>query len=397
MICPLEFVDMLRSRGIALATGVPCSYLTGLINTVISHPELQYVNATNEGDAVAIACGAALGHTPAAVMFQNSGLGNAVSPLTSLTATFRIPVLVVVTWRGEPGGPSDEPQHGLMGKITTELLDVMNIPWRLVSDEARDLPVILNEALEHLEAQSTPFALIVRKGIFGQPPMAEHARTAKLPRHSAPDWSNAFAEQDSAVVEHEADNVLRAAQTSLVENDALIATTGFTGRALYALEDRPNQFYMVGSMGCASSLGLGLAKAQPERKIVVLDGDGAFLMRMGAVAAVGCERPDNLIHILLDNGVHDSTGSQATVSPGLDPVAIARASGYPLAARINGLNELSAWLRQPAQHLTFLHVKTKPRSDRKLPRPHLSPVEVALRFREWMGESCLRTEVECGC
>ncbi len=380
MTCPLQFVEMLRERRIALASGVPCSYLTGLINTAISHPEIQYLGAANEGDAVAIASGAELGGRHAAVLFQNSGFGNAVSPLTSLTATFRIPVLLLITWRGQPGGPADEPQHHLMGRITPELLDSIGIPWRLMPREEHGLPALLDEAVEHMSCRRSPFALLVRKGVFGHNEL-EH-EPAQRASETALDASVAT---DGPA--YDQDDVLRAVQASIQPNDAIVATTGYTGRALYALNDRPNQFYMVGSMGCAASLGLGLAVTQPHRKIIVLDGDGAFLMRMGAAATLGYERPPNLVHILLDNSVHDSTGGQSTVSGSLDWLGIARACGYPRAFALGCLDDLADTLCRAAEGLTFLHVKTKARRDRNLPRPHHTPVEVATRFRQWLSEA----------
>jgi phosphonopyruvate decarboxylase len=170
--------------------------------------------------------------------------------------------------------------------------------------------------------------------------------------------------------------------------DAVIATTGFTGRALYALEDRPNQFYMVGSMGCASSLGLGLALSQPQRRVVVLDGDGAALMRMGALATIGYERPANLIHILLDNEIHESTGGQATVSHSVDLAAVAQACGYPRVVRAGSLDELAAAAHEAGDELTFVHVKTRPGEEKNLPRPTIKPWQVAERFRAWLRATC---------
>ena len=156
MIRAEVFVRQLRQAGFGLFSGTPCSYLTPLINQVIDAPDVRYVGAANEGDAVAIACGAELAGTSGVVLFQNSGLGNAVNPLTSLTATLRIPVLVLTTWRGQPGGPADEPQHELMGRITQPLLDLMEIPWEEVPEEEDRLPAVLDRALVHMRAARTP-------------------------------------------------------------------------------------------------------------------------------------------------------------------------------------------------------------------------------------------------
>jgi phosphonopyruvate decarboxylase len=378
MIRAEAFVDALRDAGFRLFSGTPCSYLTPLINRVIDSAG-AYVGAANEGDAVAIAAGAELGGRPGVVLFQNSGLGNAVNPLTSLTYTFRIPVLVLVTWRAEPGGPADEPQHELMGRITPDLLRVMGIPFEVVPSAEADLGPLLARAAESMRSTRLPFALILRHGTVG--PYALQTR----PAPGRPFRLTDLPAGDGPAEPLRADDVLAAIQAGVGPADAVLATTGYTGRALYGLADRPNQFYMVGSMGCASSLGLGLARARPDRRVVVIDGDGAVLMRMGALATVGHERPANLVHILLDNGVHDSTGAQATVSHAVDLAGVAAACGYPRVRRVAALDDLGAELRTGPRSLTFLHVRTRPREDTRLPRPSVTPAAVATRFREWLA------------
>jgi phosphonopyruvate decarboxylase len=378
MIDPLSFLSETRRSGIDLFSGVPCSLFTSLIDTVIAQPAANYIGAANEGDALAIACGAELGGQRAAVLFQNSGLGNAVNPFTSLAETFRIPALIICSWRGQPGAAPDEPQHDRMGKITPALFELMGIPWELLPTDEAAIAATLERAKSHMDSKHTPYALIVRRGSF----------TKEAPRTTAPRKPPSLrldppAEHSIAL---DPDLVLRTIAQSASATDVLLTTTGFTGRALYAVGDRPNQLYMVGSMGCVSSLGLGLARAQPNRRIIVLDGDGALLIRMGALATLGYERPPNLLHILLDNGVHDSTGSQATVAPSLDTASIAAACGYPCARRVESLEDLSASVGVPTGELTFVHVPTQSRTDRKLPRPTITPAEVAQRLREWIRD-----------
>lgn len=379
MIRSESFLRVSREAGFGLFSGVPCSYLTPLINAVIDSSDTEYIGAANEGEAVAIAAGAQLGGVRGVVMFQNSGLGNAVSPLTSLTAVFKVPVLIVTTWRGQPGGPPDEPQHGLMGPITPDMLDVMGIPWERFPEDEAAVPGVVGRSVAHMDATGTPYALIMSKGAV-----------APQELKTRPDLNQ------SHIVSHpvtdpcppqrlDVDDVLRIVQGGTGSRDAILATTGFTGRALYAIDDRPNQLYMVGSMGCVSSLGLGLARVQPDRRVVVLDGDGAALMRMGALAVIGHERPQNLVHVLLDNSVHDSTGAQATVSPTVDFATLAAACSYTRVRRVQDLDDLQAELVRPRQELTFLHVRTMPRRDRKLPRPTITPAEVWQRFQH-----CLR-------
>jgi phosphonopyruvate decarboxylase len=370
------FMAAAAARGYAFYTGVPCSYLTPFINAALNSAGLRYVPAANEGDAVAIAAGAGLGGRPAVVMFQNSGLGNAVNPLTSLTHTFRLPVLLIVTWRGQPGGAADEPQHELMGQITPALLELMGIPWALFPESGAEVGPVLDAALAHIAAESRPYALVMRKGAVADTPLTV------APRERAPEPAPVPARPAAAATRTE---VLRAVQAAAAGGDVLVATTGYTGRELAALDDRPNQLYMVGSMGCAVSVGLGLALARPERRVVVLDGDGALLMRLGALTTVGHERPANLVHVVLDNGRHESTGGQATVAGCVDFPALAVASGYPAAVTLADPAAVAARLVARRAALDFIHVPIRPGVPGALPRPTVTPPAVVARLRAWLG------------
>jgi phosphonopyruvate decarboxylase len=380
MIQAASFVSQAREMGFRLFTGVPCSYLKPLINYVIDAPALDYVGAANEGDAVAVAAGADLAGRRAVVMFQNSGFGNAVNPLTSLNATFHIPALLITTWRGEPGGAPDEPQHELMGQITPELFDVLRIRWEFFPQAEGEVGPVLARAVRHMEATRLPYGLVMRKGAVAPHPL--RARPAARPPAAevlpAPAWP---AERPGR------DEVLRRVQAAAGPTDAVVATTGYTGRALYALDDRPSQLYLVGSMGCASSVGLGLALAQPRRRVLVIDGDGAALMRLGALATIGDRRPPNLVHVLLDNEMHESTGGQAAVSSSVDLSAVARACGYPRVVRAADLDACTRALQDGGKELTFVHVKTGPGENKDLPRPTVTPRQVAERFRRWLRET----------
>ncbi len=378
MIRAERLLEELHAAGRSLLTGVPCSLLGGLLEACRAVPGARHVPATNEGDAVAVACGAWLGGRDAVAYLQNSGLGNAVNPLTSLAGTFRVPVLLLVTWRGDPEGPADEPQHARMGAITPALLEAMGIPWAVLPEDEAELGPALAAAAEHLDGAGTPYALLVRRGTIGGAPSTTPGTPADPALVAAADGAARVGEPV------EPDAALRRVAAA-TERDAVLATTGFTGRALYALADRPNQLYMAGSMGCVSSLALGLALARPERRVVALDGDGAFLMRMGAVAAVGHARPANLVHVLLDNGVHDSTGAQATVAASVDPAGVARACGYRRVVCAADGDELEAVLREAREGPTFVHVRTLPRAERRLPRPAVAPDAVARRLRAWLA------------
>ncbi len=372
MIEAADFVGAAARRGFHFYTGVPCSYLTPFIDHVIAAPGLRYVGAANEGDAVAIAAGAELGGQRSVVMFQNSGLGNAVSPLTSLTHTFRLPVLVIVTWRGEPGGAPDEPQHELMGGITPHLLELMGIPFGFFPAHADEIDAALAAAVAHMEATGRPYALVMRKGSVA--PGAGDA-PPRPPRRGAGGHTA------SASARSQRHHMLQAIQMAAKADDIVIASTGYAGRELYALEDRPNQLYMVGSMGCAAGLGLGLALARPTQRVIVIDGDGAALMRLGLLATLGHERPDNLVHVLIDNGMHESTGGQATVSSSIDFCALAAAAGYPKVIAIGDMEALRAELAWRAMGLRFVHVPVLPGVMPDLPRPQITPAEVAARLR----------------
>ena len=385
MIQAANFMRQARKHGFSLLTGVPCSYLKPFINYAIDAPDLTYIGASNEGDAMAIASGAELGGRRGMAIFQNSGLGNAVNPLTSLNAIFRIPVLIIVTWRGEPGGAGDEPQHELMGRITPEMLETMRLPWELFPRDEDGIAPALDRAVAEMDRRGLPFVLIMKKDS-----VAPHPLKTKLERRPpasgpapAPQWPVESAELPSR------SEALRVAQSCARPTDAVIATTGYTGRALYGLGDRPNQLYLVGSMGCASSLGLGLAVSQPRRRVIVIDGDGAALMRLGAMATIGYERPPNLIHILLDNEMHESTGGQSTVSHYVDLAAVARGCGYPRVVCAGSLGALAEALDQGGEQLTFVHVKTRPGEAANPPRPTVTPRQVAERFRSWLGENAL--------
>ena len=375
MIAAKDFVQAARQHGFTLYSGVPCSYLKPFINHVIDSQTLRYVGAANEGDAVAIAAGAELGGQRSVAMCQNSGLGNAVNPLTSLTHTFRIPILFITTLRGEPDGPADEPQHELMGGITTKLLELMEIPWAYFPDAEAKVEPLLRQAVAHMDAEQRPFALVLRKGSVAPSNLSSGHK-----KHPCELFTDARASSPT-VTRRE---ILMAIQAASTGDDIIIATTGYTGRELYTCGDRPGQFYMVGSMGCAASVGLGLAIAQPQRRVIVIDGDGAALMRLGAMSTIGYERPSNLVHILLDNGMHESTGGQATVSGSINFCALARASGYPHARAVSTVDDMRSAIKNPVNGLSFIHAPILPGLLPNLPRPDIKPPEVAARLREFL-------------
>jgi len=373
-----EFVGPAKRFGFDFWAGVPCSFLTPFINYTIGDTELNYISSANEGDAVAAATGAALGGRRAVAMMQNSGLGNAVSPLTSLNYVFRIPILLIVTLRGEPGKP-DEPQHDLMGQITPALLDTMRIPWSWFPDSADEVESTLQTAVSHMDASGRPYALIMKKGMVASYPLKQTPAAARKTAGAGP-----YGRDHGQTLPSRFEVLERLVAETDPSATVLIGSTGFNGRELYAIADRPNHLYMVGSMGCAASLGLGLSLVRPDRKIIVIDGDGAVLMRMGNMATVGAYGKDNLYHLLLDNRVHESTGGQATVSAGVDFAAVAAACSYAgIFSSSEDMPDLKGFLRANAP--AFMQVQTRRGVPDGLPRPSVKPAEVARRLMKHLG------------
>ena len=380
MIEARDFVEAARGHGFEWYAGVPCSYLTPFINYVLQDDSLHYLSMANEGDAVALIAGVALSGGRGIAMMQNSGLGNAVSPLTSLAWTFKIPQLLIVTWRGQPG-VADEPQHALMGPITPTMLDTMGIPWELFPTEPAAIEPALARATAFMDSESRPYAFLMQKGSVAAYPLRETAERRAVLRSPAVIESRSLPVPARASRQQVLAEVL--AHTSL--DSALLATTGYCGRELYALDDRPNQLYMVGSMGCVLPLAMGLALARPALKVVALDGDGAALMRLGAFATAGTYSPANLWHLLLDNGVHDSTGGQATVAPQVCFADIAAACGYASALETDQVERLGTWLAGEGPGPHFARMLTRPGTPHDLPRPALGPVDVKVRWQRHFG------------
>lgn len=373
----LNAIDLCRDlveRGFGLFSGVPCSFLDNLINA--ASRQNRYVIATNEGDAVAIAAGAGIAGGKGVVLMQNSGLTNAISPLTSLTWTFGLPVLGFVSLRGQPG-LADEPQHELMGRITTGLLDLMEIPWEYLSADPKDTAGQLDRAVAAIESGRS-FFFVVPKDSF-------HA-VARADRQPWSGRAAAVPPSVSAELPMRRD-VLAAISQWRDPGELLIATTGKTGRELHDIEDAAGNLYLVGSMGCAGPLGLGLALARPDRKVLVIEGDGAVLMRMGNLATLGRYAPTNLLHLVLDNNAHDSTGGQATVSDSVDFPVIAAACGYVRVVRASGITALlaalDAWRSDPMP--TFVHLHIAQGSKQQPGRPKLGPREVLQRLRQHLS------------
>jgi phosphonopyruvate decarboxylase len=372
-----EVTGALQAHGFDFFTGVPCSFLTPLINRAITDQSLQYVGAASEGEAVAIASGAWLAGKKTVVMCQNSGLGNTVNPLTSLNHPFEIPTLLIVTWRGEPG-IKDEPQHEVMGRISQGLLSLMRFPHKDFPETLNGLEDALKKANMLMDEEALPFGFVLRNGIIEDEALDQEIRKPLVPgaRHTLA--TGGERPTRFAILEK---------FLELAPNDAgVVATTGKCGRELFTLDDRKQHIYQVGSMGCAAPMALGVA-LNAKRPIVALDGDGAALMKMGAWATIGAEAPNNLVHILLDNGVHDSTGGQATVSPMIDFSGVALACGYRDAWQCDSVEGFAEALPKAfsANGPNLIHVQIQPGSLSTLGRPTVTPPEVARRFKDFIA------------
>ncbi len=383
MIEAKDFIEAARKLGFVRYTGVPCSFLTPFINYVINDNSLEYVSSSNEGDALATTSGSVIGGQRSIVMMQNSGLGNAISPITSLSHVFKIPFIIIVTHRGQPG-VKDEPQHELMGKITKDLFDIMEIPSETFPNVKKAIIPALERAEEYMSKEQRPYAFIMSKGT-----VAPQELDNQLLNNIAKRKNEIHSLFSKKVTSLDRNTVLRRIiKNSPKDKTILIATTGYTGRELFSIEDRDNHIYMVGSMGCASSFGLGLALARPDLKTIVIDGDGAGLMRMGNFSTIGTYAGNNLIHILLDNEVHDSTGAQSTVSKNIDFSMIAKACGYSTifsGNKIELIDEL--FLTEKNEGPIFGHLKICSGTIENLPRPNIRPDQILRRMMRHINTS----------
>lgn len=374
-----EFGELLKSYGFNTFVGVPCSFLSPLINYALN--ENKFIMANNEGDGVSIASGISLGNKQiGVVLMQNSGLSNALSPLTSLNHTFEIPILGFVSLRGEVG-ISDEPQHELLGTITDKILQTCQIAYDFLSSDLEVAKKQIDLAKKTIK-QNKSFFFIVRKNTFKEVPLLTQKISPK------PNGTLFERGKKSLPTRLEVLNVI-----NQINNDNLItlATTGKTGRELYEINDAKNYLYMVGSMGCVSPLGLGLS-LQSEKKIICIDGDGALLMRMGNLSTNAYYAKENFCHICLDNQTHDSTGGQFTLSMNCDIANIALDCGYQKVFKVYDLQSFKDVLldfinSKQNSGATFIYLAIQKGSKKDLTRPKIKPFEVKNRLQDFLKET----------
>ncbi len=387
MLNPGWFLTELARHQIGCIAGVPCSYVSCLYS-LLEDGSWPYLSATSEGESVALAAGTWLAGSQGVALCQNSGLGNMVNPLSSLVKPFEIPVILGVSRRGWPTG-TDESQHELMGEITPRLLRLLKLSTEELSEVPDTAAVQLVSAVDR-SARRRSTALVFGKGVFD---------------NSIPQASRSVADPPPVPATHRvAVRILRdgrrptrnevlASWLALDSWWATVATTGYTSRQLYDLDDRDSHFYMVGSMGCAPAIGVGIATTS-RLPVTVLDGDGALLMRMGTLATVGRYVRTPFLHLVLDNGLHESTGGQRTNGAAVDFAATALACGYRAAWQCDGIIALQTALSQATECTdgpVLVHCFVRPGTTGKLPRPKQQLPDLALRFRAHLTESVAHT------
>ena len=369
-----KFLEIIGSDFYA---GVPDSQLKPLCDCLFDKygtDPRKHIIAANEGNASAIAAGyhLATGKT-AAVYMQNSGEGNIINPLASLLngKVYAIPVLFIIGWRGEPG-VHDEPQHIFQGEITVSLMDLMGVETFIVGKETSEAEI--TEAMDRFKrlfSQGKQAAFIIRKGA--------------LEYSAKPDYSNKNTMNREEIIRH----------IAKASGDApIVSTTGKASRELFEIRAESHQghgrdFLTVGSMGHSSSIALGLAENMPHKKIWCIDGDGAAIMHMGAMAVIGQARPDNIVHIVINNSAHDTVGGMPTAAGGMDLPAIALACGYEKAVSCQTYEELDKVLSEAKESkaLMFIEAKAQIGARASLGRPTTTAIQNKQDFMDWIKKS----------
>lgn len=370
---PELFIKTLEANGVTFFAGVPDSLLKNVCAYMTDHSSRENNLITaNEGTAVGVAVGhyLATGEVPMVYM-QNSGLGNTVNPLLSLAdeKVYSIPMLLMIGWRGEPG-VHDEPQHVKQGEVTLSLLDAMGIPYMILPEEDAAAVFAVNLMINGCRKTCRPHAIMVRKGTFGSYKL-QNKVSNKYP-----------------VCREDAMKIV----TSILPQDGVIvSTTGKLSRELYEYRDETGEghekdFLTVGSMGHSSSIALGIALARPDRKVFCFDGDGAFIMHMGALTNIGNLAPKNYVHILFNNGAHESVGGQPTLGFNIDVVAVACACGYTHAVSVETREEIRTVVAEALANEgpSLIEIKVSINSRENLGRPKTSPKENKEAFIEFI-------------
>ncbi|HET7344107.1 MAG TPA: thiamine pyrophosphate-dependent enzyme [Methylomirabilota bacterium] len=374
MISGREFAVALERHGFDFFTGVPCSLVEDLIATLERGTRAPYVAAVREDAAVGVAVGAWFGGRRPVVLMQNSGLGTSLNALASLSLMYGLPALLVVTWRGYAG--KDAPEHLLMGEISPALLDLLGIPHRVLAVESLDTD--LAWAARAMDERMQPVALLVPPRIVETGAAGEGPRVlATVPRAAA-------ARPAETPLPPATMTRLTALGITLkaIGEAPVLHANGYICRESFSLADRPQSFYMIGSMGLAPAIALGLTLARPGRRAVVFDGDGNLLMNLGILAMIGALRPPDLLHLVFDNEVYGSTGNQASPSRAVRLDRVAAAAGFAGAAAVADPLALETALRAaaaaPGPHFILVKVTAE---EAEVPRIPYTPAALRDRFR----------------
>ena len=372
MIAPAFFIEKLKDNGIDCFAGVPDSLLKSVCAYITDHFDSYHnIITANEGAAVGLAAGHYLATgRPACVYMQNSGEGNIINPIASLTdpEVYNIPVLLLIGWRGRPG-MHDEPQHVKQGKVTTGLLNTMGINFDVLSKEEIVAEKQIAKAIDALHHKEV-YALVIEKDTFG-------------------DYHLQYIEENDLLMSRE--EAVQTVAARIGEKDCIVSTTGMISRELFEYRAAKNvgherDFLTVGSMGHASQIALGIAMAKPERRIWCFDGDGAAIMHMGSMAIVGDRAPKNFIHVVFNNGAHDSVGGQPTVGLRINLPAVARAVGYPNVLCVDNKENLLEALGSVGlmDGPIFLEVKVMKGNRKELGRPTTTPIQNKESFMRFL-------------
>lgn len=376
MISPQFFIDKLCAYDLDFFSGVPDSLLKNICAYLSDNVDSRHnIIAANEGAAIGIAAGYHLSTGKIGVVYmQNSGVGNIINPLASLTdkEVYNIPVLLLIGWRGRPG-THDEPQHVKQGKVTIGLLNTMGINYAILSKDKDQVSKQITTAVEYMKKTNECFALIIEKDTFE-------------------DYKLKNVDNNSLSMTRE--EAIKKVASSMDDNDIIVSTTGMISRELFEARENWGQnherdFLTVGSMGHASQIALGLAISQCNRKIWCFDGDGASIMHMGSMGITASLGPKNYIHVIYNNGAHDSVGGQPTVGFKINYPALAKALGYKEVYSVDNMTELSYYLAN-INNLTgpiLLEIKVRKGNRQNLGRPTTTPIQNKKALMNFLREN----------
>ena len=363
-ILPQEFFQIFTENNIDFFTGVPDSLLKQFCLCIDDNvSQNDHIITANEGNAIALATGYYLGTGKiAAVYMQNSGLGNAINPLLSLAdkEVYSIPMVLIIGWRGEPG-VKDEPQHIKQGKVQLDLLDSIGLPYEIIEGTDIAWQNKVENIINKAEKENRPAAVIVKKGAIAK-------------------YKTGYSSAKSELMTRE--DALKIIINKLPKDTVIVSTTGKTSREIFEIRVQNNEphfkdFLTVGSMGHCSSIALGIALTQPNRKIICIDGDGALLMHLGSVATIGKVQPKNFYHILMNNFVHESVGGQSTAIDAINIIDTVKSANYQeaisVASKEELINNFNDYLFNAGP--SFLEIKLQPGSRTNLGRPTIKPVD----------------------